>query len=231
MTGLQLSVLTHPLPALCTVAPGLRSRFGVRDRISDPYGVALTFDDGPDPEGTPRVLHALEAMGVVATFFVTGEQVRDHPSVAAHAVAAGHEIAVKGDRHRNVLRVSPWTLREDLHRAEDAIVTATGIRPRLYRPPYGVLSAAALSLATEHGWEPVLWTRWGHDSRATASAVSIAADLTRDLAGGEILMLHDADRYSVPLSWRRMLTALPAIVDDIRSAGFEFRPIGSSLSG
>jgi peptidoglycan/xylan/chitin deacetylase (PgdA/CDA1 family) len=226
MTGFPLSVLTHPLPALCTVAPGLRSRLGVRDRISDPHGVALTFDDGPDPLGTPRVLQALEAMGVMATFFVTGEQVRANRSIAADIVAAGHEIAVKGDRNRNLLRVSPWTLRDDLRRAEDAILTAAGVLPRLYRPPYGVLSAAALSLAAEHGWEPVLWTRWGHDSRATASAVSIAADLTRDLVGGEILMLHDADRYSVPCSWRRTLVALPAIVDDIRGAGLEFRPIG-----
>jgi peptidoglycan/xylan/chitin deacetylase (PgdA/CDA1 family) len=226
MTALSLSMLTHPLPALCAVAPGLRPRLGVRDRIDEPDGVALTFDDGPDPRGTPRVLQALEAMGVVATFFATGEQVRDHPSIASDVVAAGHEIAVTGDRHRNVLRVSPWTLRDDLRRAEDAIPTATGVLPRLYRPPYGVLSAAALALATDHGWEPVLWTRWGHDSRATASAVTIAADLTRDLVGGEILMLHDADRYTAPRAWCRTLVALPAIIDDIRSAGLEFRPIG-----
>jgi hypothetical protein len=89
-----------------------------------------------------------------------------------------------------------------------------------------VLSAAALTLATEHGWEPVLWTRWGHDSRATASAVSIVTDLTRDLVGREILMLHDADRYSVPCSWRRTLAALPAMIGDIRAAGLEFRSIG-----
>lgn len=219
MTNLPLSVLTHPLPALCTEAPGLRPRLGVRDHIADPYGVALTFDDGPDPRGTPQVLHLLEAMGVLATFFVTGEQVRVHPSVAADVVAAGHEIAVKGDRHRNVLR-------DDLRRAEGAIATVTGVLPRFYRPPYSVLSAAALTLATEHGWEPVLWTRWGHDSRATASAVSIVTDLTRDLVGREILMLHDADRYSVPCSWRRTLAALPAMIGDIRAAGLEFRSIG-----
>jgi peptidoglycan/xylan/chitin deacetylase (PgdA/CDA1 family) len=225
MTGLSLSVLTHPLPALCAVAPSLRPRLGVRDRIDDPSGVALTFDDGPDPRGTPRILRVLEETGVVATFFVTGEQVRDHPSVASDVVAAGHEIGVKGDRHRNVLRVSPWTLRDDLRRAEDAIATATGALPRLYRPPYGVLSAAALSLAAERGWEPVLWTRWGRDSRATASPVTIAEDLTRDVAGGEILMLHDADRYSVPRAWRRTLSALPAIIGEVRADGLEFRTI------
>jgi peptidoglycan-N-acetylglucosamine deacetylase len=124
-----------------------------------------------------------------------------------------------------VLRVSPWTLRDDLRRAEQAIVAATGVAPRLYRPPYGVLSAGALALAGQHGWEPVLWSRWGRDSRATASAVSIAADATRDLAGGEIVLLHDADRYTVPSSWRRTLVALPAIVDDVRRSGLEFRTI------
>src|SRR5690349_21271702 len=151
MTSLPLNVLKHPLPALCTVAPALRPRLGVRDRIDDPYGVALTFDDGPGPDGTPRILNALANLGVTATFFVTGEQVRDHPAIAAEVVAAGHEISVKADQHRNVLRVSPWTLRDDLNRAEDAIASATGVLPRLYRPPYGVLSAAALSLAADHG--------------------------------------------------------------------------------
>lgn len=93
----------------------------------DPIGALL---------GLIVVLHALEAMGVLATFFVTGEQVRAHPSVARDAVAAGHEIAVKGDGHRNVLRVSPWTLRDDLRHAEDAIVTATGVLPRFHRPQF-----------------------------------------------------------------------------------------------
>lgn len=225
MTGLTLSVFTHPVPALCTFAPGLRPRLGVRDRLDDPSAVALTFDDGPDADGTPAILAALAALAVPATFFVTGEQVRAHPGIAAEIVAAGHEIAVQGDRHDNVLRMSPWTLRDDLRRAEAAIADAAGVLPRRYRPPYGVFSAAALALAVDHGWEPVLWSRWGRDSRATASSTSVAADATDGIAGGEIVLLHDADRYAAPGTWRRTLSALPAIVDGIRRRGLELRPL------
>jgi peptidoglycan/xylan/chitin deacetylase (PgdA/CDA1 family) len=215
----------HPLPALCAVVPVLRPRLGVRDRLDAAGAVALTFDDGPDPRGTPPVLAALAAARVPATFFVTGEQVRARPALAAAIVAAGHEVGVHGDRHRNLLRVGPTALRDDLRRAEAAIADATGRAPRLYRPPYGVLSAAALALARERGWEPVLWTRWGRDWRATATAAGVAAEATRRLAGGEIVLLHDSDRYGAAGCWRATVAALPAIVAAVRSAGLEPAPV------
>src|SRR4051794_3445993 len=83
-------VLTHPVPALTAIVPALRPRLGVRDRLDDGGAVALTFDDGPGAEGTPSLLAALAESAVPATFFLTGEQVRDHPAVARAVVAAGH---------------------------------------------------------------------------------------------------------------------------------------------
>jgi peptidoglycan/xylan/chitin deacetylase (PgdA/CDA1 family) len=215
----------HPVPALCAVVPALRRPLGVRDRLDAAGAVALTFDDGPDARGTPAVLAALAAAGAPATFFLTGEQVRAHRSLAAEIAAAGHEVGVHGDRHRNLLRVGPRALRDDLGRAEAAIADATGRAPRLYRPPYGVLSAAALALAREHGWEPVLWTRWGRDWRARATARTVAAEATRALAGGEIVLLHDADRYSAPGCWRATVAALPAIVAAVRAAGLQLEHV------
>jgi peptidoglycan/xylan/chitin deacetylase (PgdA/CDA1 family) len=215
----------HAAPALCAPLPGLRAALGVRDRIEDRTRVALTFDDGPDPEGTPAILEILAAEDVRATFFVTGEQVRAHPAVAADVADAGHEIGLHGDRHRNLLRVGPRTLRDDLLRAQDAIATATGRVPRLYRPPYGVLTAAALALARRHGWEPVLWTRWGRDWRARATPRGVAAEVTRDLAGGEILLLHDADRYGARGCWRTTAAALPLIIHAIEGHGLLTGPI------
>ena len=83
-----------------------------------------------------------------------------------------------------------------------------------------------MALTFDDGPDPRGTPQVLHLLRATASAVSIVTDLTRDLVGGEILMLHDADRYSVPCSWRRTLAALPAIIGDVRAAGLEFRSIG-----
>jgi peptidoglycan/xylan/chitin deacetylase (PgdA/CDA1 family) len=214
--------LAHPVPALTAVVPALRGRLGVRDRLDDRRAVALTFDDGPGAQGTPSVLEALAALGVTATFFVTGEQVRDNPWVARDVAAGGHQVALHGDRHRNLLRVGAGALGRDLERAAQTIAEVLGTSPTHYRPPYGVLNAAALGVCARRAWEPVLWTRWGRDWRARATAATITAEITRDLDGGEILLLHDADRYSAPGSWRATVAALPAIVAGVRGRGLRF---------
>ncbi|MEA2436167.1 MAG: peptidoglycan-N-acetylglucosamine deacetylase, partial [Thermoleophilaceae bacterium] len=105
-------------------------------RRLDVDGVVLTFDDGPHPEGTPAVLDALGQNSAV--FFMIGEQVERYGSLAAEVAAAGHEIALHGFRHRNQMRVTPRWLADDLARGADAIASATGRAPRLYRPPYGI---------------------------------------------------------------------------------------------
>ena len=94
-------------------------------------------------------------------------------------------------------------------RAEATIASAVGQAPRLYRPPYGVLTRARLVHARRRGWQPLLWTRWGHDWRARATPASIAAEAAADLSGGEVVLLHDADHYSAPGSWQRTVAALP----------------------
>jgi peptidoglycan-N-acetylglucosamine deacetylase len=216
-----VAAAVHAVPAACALAPALRRRLGVRDDVGDPWRVALTFDDGPHPDGTPAVLETLRDAGAPATFFLVGEQVARHPGLASEVAAAGHEIALHCQRHRNLLRLAPWQVRDDLARAEDVIAGATGRAPRLYRPPYGVLTGAALAIARRHGWEPVLWSRWGRDWRARASATSVAADAAAGLAGGEILLLHDADHYAAEGSWRATAAALPRILDLIDDAGLE----------
>ncbi|MCW2986735.1 MAG: polysaccharide deacetylase family protein, partial [Conexibacter sp.] len=100
-----------------------------------------------------------------------------------------------------------------------------------YRPPYGVLNATALAVCAQRGWEPVLWTRWGRDWRARATVESVATEVTRDLTGGEVLLLHDADRYSAPGSWHATLGALPAIVATVRARGLELRRLDEGEAG
>jgi len=209
----------HAGPALCSYSPALRRAFGVRDRAADGRTVALTFDDGPHPCGTPATLAALDRLGVRATFFLVGEQVRRDPRLAAEIVAAGHAVGVHCDRHRNLLRLSPAQVRHDLARAEATIAEATAQAPWLYRPPYGVLTGASLGHARRRGWRPLLWSRWGHDWRRTATPAGIAAEATARLRGGEVVLLHDADHYSAAGSWQRTVAALPRIVEAIRGAG------------
>jgi len=208
-------LLAYWLPSIVVGVPPLRPLVGVRDRTVDGTGIGLTFDDGPHREGTPAVLDVLEQAGATATFFLVGEQVERNPGLAAEILAAGHEIGLHCHRHRNLLRLTPGQLRDDLRRALDAIGSATGAAPRLYRSPYGIFNAASFPIVRSLGCEPILWTREGHDWEAKATPGSIAARVTRGLTPGDVLLLHDADDYAAPGSWHATVAALPIVLGEL----------------
>lgn len=199
--------------------PPLRSFLGIRDRLSAGGSVALTFDDGPHPEGTPAVLEVLAAAGAHATFFLVGEQVERRPALAVEIVARGHQVGLHCHRHRNLLRLTPLQLRDDFRRALAAIGSATGKQPELYRPPYGVFTAAALVLGRWNRLTPLLWSRSGQDWERRATARSIALNLTHQLQARDVLLLHDADFYGARGSWRRTVEALPLVLEAIGRSG------------
>jgi peptidoglycan/xylan/chitin deacetylase (PgdA/CDA1 family) len=205
-------------PAAAPIFPPLAAAFRIPLRLSRPEGIALTFDDGPHPQGTPAVLEELARHGVPATFFLVGEQVDRNPALAAEIVSAGHEVAVHGYRHRLLLRRSPRALRDDFARAEQTIASAAGVAGRLYRPPYGVFSLAGLELAAQR-WRLLLWSRWGRDWPARATPEAIAARASRGLAAGDVVLLHDADTYSSAGSWRRTVLALPSVIEAALATG------------
>src|SRR5271165_1442123 len=209
------ALLTYALPALAGACPALRGPLGVEDRTASGRGYALTFDDGPHPQGTPAILEILAREGVRATFFLVGEQVQRNPALAGEIVAAGHQVALHCHRHRNLLRLSPWQVHADIERARALIEDSTERSPALYRPPYGVLNASALRLARRRGWRTLLWSQWGRDWEARATPESIAARVTDRAGEGAVLLLHDADDYSAPGSWRRTVAALPAILQTL----------------
>jgi peptidoglycan-N-acetylglucosamine deacetylase len=216
--------LAYALPALAAPWPALRAPLGISEGTRSGLGYALTFDDGPHPQGTPAVLAALARAGVGATFFLVGEQVARERSLAGEIVAAGHRVGVHCQRHRNLLRLTPRQTREDILRAHALIEDATARRVTDYRPPYGVLNASALALARRSGWRTLLWTQWGRDWEARATAASIAALASTGASEGAVLLLHDADHYSAPGSWRRTVNAVPRIVDALDARGLRAVP-------
>jgi peptidoglycan/xylan/chitin deacetylase (PgdA/CDA1 family) len=159
------------------------------------------------------VLEILAATNTRATFFLVGEQVQRNPGLAEEIVAAGHLVGLHCHRHRNLLRLAPWQVRQDIDRAQSLIEDATGMSIRLYRPPYGALNAAALRLARQRGWRTLLWSHWGRDWEKRATPESIAQRVTHGVGPGAVLLLHDADNYSAPDSWRRTVAALPRVLD------------------
>jgi peptidoglycan/xylan/chitin deacetylase (PgdA/CDA1 family) len=209
----------YTLPGLAAVWPGLRGPLGIEDHTATGRGYALTFDDGPHAHGTPAMLELLGAANVRATFFLVGEQVRRNPALAREIVDAGHAIGLHCDRHRNLLRLAPRQVREDIDRAQEIIEASTGLSPGLYRPPYGLANASALHLARRRGWRTLLWTHWGRDWETRATPQSISVRVTDGARDGSVLLLHDADDYSAEGSWRRTAAALPRVLETLAERG------------
>jgi peptidoglycan-N-acetylglucosamine deacetylase len=206
-------------PALAPVVPPAAALLGVPRLGSLGQAVALTFDDGPHPDGTAAVLEVLREEEAVASFFAVGEQVGRNPALLPEVASAGHEVALHGYRHRNLLRLSARQLYDDLDRGMAAIEEATGSPPLAYRPPYGIFSPVAPALVRGRGLRPLLWSKWGKDWARRATPASIAATVTDRLGPGDVMLLHDADHYSAEGSWRRTVAALPRVLEEVRRLG------------
>jgi peptidoglycan-N-acetylglucosamine deacetylase len=178
-------------------------------------GVALTFDDGPHPEGTPMILELLARHRATATFFVVGEQVRRRPALLARIRAQGHQVALHGDRHRLQLRLGREALRDDLQRGMAAIEDALGEPPRWHRPPYGIYSPAGLTAARAAGLQPLLWSRWGKDWRRLTTPPRIAARVVRGLLPSDVILLHDSDSYGARGSHLRTAAAVEIVLAEL----------------
>lgn len=218
-------------PGLAVHWPPLARAMGVPLRIPDEPGVALTYDDGPHPEGTPAVLEALRTRGARATFFLVGEQVERYRSLVGEIIAEGHEPAIHGYRHRNQMRLTPRTFAADLDRAIAVISEACGRVPALYRPPYGVFTVRGLQAVRDRGLEPLLWSKWGRDWKAGRPPAQIAASATAGLERGDVILLHDADWYSDPGCHRNTAAATPGILEELARTGLPTVIPTAPLSG
>jgi peptidoglycan-N-acetylglucosamine deacetylase len=181
--------------------------------------VALTFDDGPD-EMTPRYLDVLDRLGARATFFVIGENVARHPALVAEYVARGHELAGHGYTHTPFPKLAPAVLVDELARTADLLPPCVSGRP-FVRPPQGRMTAASLLRVAAAGYTTVLWSLDSDDCRTREVAElrnRCAPDAVRP---GEILLFHELQPWT--------LEALPAVVDGLRSAGFELATVGELL--
>ncbi len=210
-------------------APGLgsvgRLRFpGVVRRLpGDVPAVALTFDDGPHPRGTPAILAELDRLGLCATFFVMHDSAARHEGLVRAMCAAGHRVELHGAGHAPHPLRNPHRLTADLATAQRTLENVTGQSVRAIRAPFGATSLATLQYARRHGLLLVSWTRWGRDWQAAATADSIGRRVARGLRAGDILLLHDSDRYGASGSYGRTCRALPAIAHALQRSGLGTR--------
>jgi peptidoglycan/xylan/chitin deacetylase (PgdA/CDA1 family) len=217
--GTLSAVILHALAAVSARAAHRLELPRTLARAREENAVALTFDDGPHPEGTPAILDVLAARDAVATFFVIGEQVQRRPELVREIAARGHAVALHGHRHRLQSRLRAPVLADDIARGLAAIEDAIGVRPTLHRPPYGIYSPSGLEIVRGLGLQPLLWARWGKDWRRFTTPARIAARATRGVRPGDVILLHDADFYSARRSHERTAAALPAIIENLKARG------------
>src|SRR5919204_3273226 len=211
----EMLALWERLPALERLEPGAGR-------------AALTFDDGPDEDGTPAVLDALDAAGAKATFFMLGEQLMRNPMLGREVASRGHEIALHGFEHPHHETLTPTQAGDDLARGLGAVEAATGRRPSFYRPPYGRFTEHSYEACRKLGLRPVYWSAWGCDWDPLPPA-RIAELVGRDLADGAIVLLHDSPRYADRDSAAATAEALAALAERALEAGLAFGTLGDAV--
>ena len=156
-------------------------------------GVALTFDDGPDPKWTPRVLDTLERAGAVATFFVIGRKVEDNPELAREILRRGHAIALHSYAHDRLFSLrGERRVREDFERGIRALLDVTGERPTLYRPPIGHTNPILARVIDDLDLHVIGWSVSGIDGLARSDPRKVVRRIRRGLRDGAIVLMHDA---------------------------------------
>jgi peptidoglycan-N-acetylglucosamine deacetylase len=171
--------------------------------------IALTIDDGPDPEVTPRVLDVLDAAGAKASFFCIGRRARQAPVLCREIVARGHRVENHGESHSNAFALfGPGRMRADISAAQSALSDITGQAPQFFRPTAGLRNPFLEPVLAGLGLQLASWTRRPYDT-VRGNPQAAMQHLTRDLAAGDILLLHDGHAARTPTGVPVVLAVLP----------------------
>ena len=185
-------------------------------RTSRPV-LALTFDDGPNPELTPPLLDILRREGVRATFFVIGRNVDAYPDIARRIVAEGHEIANHSYNHPALTSVGASRVNEEIEKTNASIMRATGRCPTTMRPPYGALNERVRqTILKDHGLDVVLWSVDPLDWKRPGAGV-VADRLVQGAHPGAILLAHDIHPGTIE--------AVPEVIERLKAKGYGFATV------
>jgi peptidoglycan/xylan/chitin deacetylase (PgdA/CDA1 family) len=183
--------------------------------------VAITFDDGPDPEVTPRVLDLLDARGARASFFCVGERAAAFPRLAAEIVRRGHSVENHSHRHSSAFGwYGPRRLRRELEAAQRALHEAAGAAPRFFRAPFGTRSPLLDPALARLGLSLVSWTRRGYDT-VDGDPARVLRRLVTQLAAGDVLLLHDGVTVREQRAAPTALAVLPRLLDHLEARGLK----------
>lgn len=189
--------------------------------VSGKY-IAMTFDDGPHPSNTPRLLEMLRARNIKATFYVVGRNVDEYPQIVRRTVAEGHEIGNHSYTHRLLSKMSDSAVLEDLARCRDAVGRAAGVQPRTMRPPYGGLLQRQRELVmAQFGYPTIMWNVDPLDWKRPGAGV-VASRILGNTTPGSIVLAHDLHASTID--------AMPAALDGLLQRGYRFVTVSQLLA-
>jgi peptidoglycan-N-acetylglucosamine deacetylase len=183
--------------------------------------LALSYDDGPNDPWTMRLLEVLARHEVPATFFMVGRRVRERPELARAVAQAGHAIGNHAFSHPNLIFASGARLRQELEETSQAIADATGARPALFRPPFGGRRPGTFAVVRELKMTPIMWRVTCYDWSAT-SHETILKHARRQIAGGEVILLHDGGHLRMGEDRSRTVQATDELIGEYKQRGFSF---------
>jgi len=192
-----------------------------RVAVSQPY-IAMTFDDGPHPKNTPRLLDMLRERNIKATFYVIGRNVDLYPNVLRRAVSEGHEIGNHTYTHPVLSKLGDSAVREELTKCRDAVARAAGVQPRTMRPPYGALLQRQREwIHTELNYPTIMWSVDPLDWKRPGPSV-VTSRILSGTTPGAIVLAHDLHSGTVD--------AMPATLDGLLNKGFKFVTVSQLLA-
>ncbi|MCX5712441.1 MAG: polysaccharide deacetylase family protein [Candidatus Omnitrophica bacterium] len=183
--------------------------------------VALTFDDGPNEPYTSEIMDILKKYNVKATFFVLGKNVERYPDTVKRIVKEGHIIGNHTYDHPYLLIQSKAHVKYEIERTEEAIFKATGIKPYLFRPPYGLSSNWLYRAVQGWGYVSVEWSVTGNNGGKEIRPDTIEKDILSRVTNGAIILLHDGNRLIKGADRSHVVKALPVIIESLRAKGYQ----------
>ncbi|MDI6690015.1 MAG: polysaccharide deacetylase family protein [Actinomycetota bacterium] len=178
--------------------------------------VALTFDDGPDPKYTPKVLEILRQNGIKATFFVIGERVKRYPEIIREEIMEGHEIGNHTLSHPNLPRCNCERIHVEIEGCEEILRRLGAPKPRYFRPPKGAINGEVFKIAREKGYQVILWSV-AMENSSVSSSKEMQKKVVEGIGEGGVILAHDGG-----LDRTMTIRALPGIIKKLKERGFKF---------
>jgi len=207
-----------PLPKV--PPPGMKVRYN--SVHTDQMALAMTFDDGPHPVNTPKLLDLLKSRNIKATFFLVGERVKMHPEIVRRILAEGHEVANHTWTHPSLVSISDEKIRSEFQRTADAIWDAAQYRPHIMRPPFGATNKRIEQwVYNEFGYSSITWSVDPNDWRRPGVQV-VANRLIAGAHKGAIMLAHDIHAPTIE--------AMPQVCDALLAKGYKFLTVSQLIN-